>query len=253
MPTTLAVEHQRRLSVLADNAADEAEGLFFAVGLYGADVDRVFYENWLPVWEGYVAASFTDAVANIQTHELLATGTVTEGIVAPDDWSTLRGVPSEQVWRRPFLQGWATQSVDQAVDRLRQIATTDVQLASRMGEHAAMNRSKVITGYRRVLGPPPNCLLCIAASTQKYGKRTLKPIHSRCKCGVQPIFGKGQVDKTSYTEAKKLLPPGTKLDGRTLKRFRVDGPLPETTIGIADELGPVLYDGRHAITTLSRP
>lgn len=48
---------------------------------------------------------------------------------------------------------------------------------------------RVVTGYRRVLSNRPNhCALCILASTQRYKRADLMPIHPQCSCTVLPVF-----------------------------------------------------------------
>ena len=41
--------------------------------------------------------------------------------------------------------------------------------------------------YRRVLTGRENCALCVVASTQRYYRGDLLPIHPGCDCGVQPL------------------------------------------------------------------
>jgi len=46
-----------------------------------------------------------------------------------------------------------------------------------------------VVGYRRVLSNRPNhCALCVLASTQRYHRENLMPIHPGCGCTVAPVF-----------------------------------------------------------------
>lgn len=46
-----------------------------------------------------------------------------------------------------------------------------------------------VIGYRRVLSANPNhCALCVLASTQRYHRENLMPIHPNCGCTVAPVF-----------------------------------------------------------------
>ncbi len=46
-----------------------------------------------------------------------------------------------------------------------------------------------IVGYRRVLSNNPNhCALCVLASTQRYKRENLMPIHPGCSCTVRPVL-----------------------------------------------------------------
>lgn len=268
MPTALSLEHQRRLSDLADRAVQVAETLWYLSGPFVAGADETFYSAWEPAWVGFVSAAHTDAVVNIQSHSLATIGEAGPTPVAPgnvNDWSeALRGVAAQDVYRRPFLEAWAKESSDLGLHKLRQIATTDMQLASRLGEYRAMAGNSTIVGYRRVLGLPPNCGLCVVASTQRYRKEALKPIHTACKCGTQPIYrskkgdpGEGRISDEATLARVKELVPDSYPDGQSLRRVRFKDDLfpdaarlPDTRIGINGELGPVLYDGAHDISTL---
>lgn len=115
----------------------------------------------------------------------------------------LRGVPPTEVYQRPFVATWTAlsngQSLDAAVrqggERLRSIASTDLQLAKTHSASAAMQRMPRVTGYRRVPAATA-CALCLIASTQRYHKADLLPIHPGCGCDVEPLVGnepEGQV------------------------------------------------------------
>jgi hypothetical protein len=67
--------------------------------------------------------------------------------------------------------------------------------SSREGQH--------VVGYRRVPSGVHTCALCEIASTQRYHKADLMPIHNRCSCGVLPIVDSrdpGQVIKREYMQ-----------------------------------------------------
>lgn len=269
MPSTLSVEHQRRLTELSERALRAAEALWVASGVFVSGADETFYAGWEPLWQGFVAAAYTDAVVNIQSHSLVTFGEAGFTPTAPDnvnDWSAaLRGVAAPEVYRRPFLEAWANESADMGWAKLSAITETDLQLAARVGEYEAMAGNSTIVGYRRVLGAPPNCGLCVVASTQRYRKDALKPIHSRCKCGTQPIYrdrefdpGRGRVSDQDTLDRVKQLVPESYPDGRELKRVRFDGAafpdvdrLPDVDIGINGELGPVLVNAAHNVSTLT--
>ena len=72
--------------------------------------------------------------------------------------------------------------------RLTQLIGGDMQLAKVHASRQSM-RGYPAEGqfYRRVLTGRENCALCVVASTQRYYRDDLMPIHPGCDCGVQPL------------------------------------------------------------------
>lgn len=116
----------------------------------------------------------------------------------------LRGIDPAIYYQRPFktikyeLSRGKTlgEALDAGSRRLQTMALTDLQLAHthtarEFIEKAAEQQPDLkITGYRRVLSSLPNhCALCIIASTQRYHREELMPIHPNCHCTVAPIYG----------------------------------------------------------------
>lgn len=119
----------------------------------------------------------------------------------PQDYSTsaLRnGAVAEEVYRRPFVDVYRslaegktmTQAIEAGALRISSIASTDVQLARRNAGFQARGRNNRIVGYARTLTGSENCALCYVASTQRYTRGDLLPIHPGCDCGEMPIFGR---------------------------------------------------------------
>lgn len=110
----------------------------------------------------------------------------------------LRGpdVDLEEVYRRPFVTVWSAlrdqtrweQAVGEGLTRLTTLIETDLQLAMRDAVADVTEQDDAIVGYRRVPNPDA-CPLCLIASTQRYHRGDLLPIHQRCQCGVVPIIG----------------------------------------------------------------
>jgi hypothetical protein len=110
----------------------------------------------------------------------------------------LRNGPSAQeVYRRPFVEVYTAlageqllrTAVERGAARASSIAETDIQLASRQAGLKQRQSNANIVGYRRVLTGSENCALCAIASTQRYRRDNLKPIHPGCDCGEEPIYG----------------------------------------------------------------
>lgn len=107
------------------------------------------------------------------------------------------GTPPEVVYSRPFVEVWTAlkngydlqQAIEMGANRLRQLIETDIQLAhTNTSRRLLTNRSDVL-GFRRVPTGAFTCALCLIASTQRYRKFDLMPIHPGCDCRVAPVIG----------------------------------------------------------------
>lgn len=118
----------------------------------------------------------------------------------PEDFETsvLRnGVAFEEVYQRPFAEMRTAlaqgRSFDDALElggrRASSLAQTEVQLSRRQASLFARNGNDNIVGYLRILSGAENCALCYVASTQRYTRGDLLPIHPGCDCGEMPIYG----------------------------------------------------------------
>jgi hypothetical protein len=159
------------------------------------------------------------------------------------------GVSIDDVYSRTFKPVWegigAGQTEDEAVrhglSRLESMFSLDIE---RVIDHTAIERfanDNRIIGHRRVLNGSHNCALCILASTQLYHKKSLKPIHPRCKCKVLPVLPSDDVDAVLSKELVDQVhasikdrfgisdPSGRQIDYRHLVLVRNHG-----------EYGPVL-------------
>jgi hypothetical protein len=107
------------------------------------------------------------------------------------------GPAATEVYRRPFVEAWTglaagellRTSIERGANRAASLAETDIQLASRQAGLNQRSANGNIVGYRRVLTGAENCALCAIASTQRYTRGQLKPIHPGCDCGEEPIYG----------------------------------------------------------------
>ncbi|MGH3099313.1 MAG: hypothetical protein ACRDMV_25310 [Streptosporangiales bacterium] len=119
--------------------------------------------------------------------------------LGPLDYSDLRkSTDPADVYRRPFQQVWTELShdvpypdaVDRGERRAKDLAATDLQLAKTHKSRQVMETMPdQVVGYRRVLEGDYSCGLCVVASTQRYHKGKLLPIHPECDCGIAPIVG----------------------------------------------------------------
>lgn len=114
------------------------------------------------------------------------------------------GAQPEDIYQRPFQTVWwklsqgesLSDAVKAGADRLDVTGQTDMQLAATHTARAVMRRQPHVVGYRRVLTNPEACGLCILASTQRYHRADLMPIHPRCDCAVAPIIGDNDPGRT---------------------------------------------------------
>lgn len=127
----------------------------------------------------------------------------------PVDTVALRGVAVAEVYARPYVtvrtklsEGMAFDSAVRAGEsRLTDLVATDMQLAKTYTAQNVFSRTGGVRGYARVVSGGKTCALCYIASTQKYHKEDLMPIHPGCSCGVEPItadnpWDQGTADKT---------------------------------------------------------
>jgi hypothetical protein len=132
----------------------------------------------------------------------------------------LRGVPPEDVYRRPFVTAWTAlsqgkayaQAVAEGRTRLLSITETDLQLARTHAARSAMQRGGA-QFYRRRLSGSKNCALCVIASSQRYRVADLMPIHPGCHCKPVPLAGNkdpGQIiDEALLREAHDAVAKAT--------------------------------------------
>lgn len=113
-----------------------------------------------------------------------------------DEIRGTRGVDPRVVYRRPAVDVYTAlaagkplpQAAAEGRLRLTQLIGGDMQLAKVHASRQSM-RGYPEEGqfYRRVLTGRENCALCVVASTQRYFRGDLLPIHPGCDCDVQPL------------------------------------------------------------------
>lgn len=177
-------------------------------------------------------------------------GTVAAAGVPPElvSGAALRGIAPETVYGRPIVTvrtaisagADVAQALAAGLHRAVNIAGTDMQLARTHAAKLAMKDDERVTGYQRVLTNPRACALCTIASSNKYGRGDLMPIHNQCDCGIAPIIGRSN--------------PGSAMNRAILQTRRADEPGgdADSASGIEvevrhhGELGPVLtVAGQH--------
>ena len=106
-----------------------------------------------------------------------------------------RGVDSGTVYRRPAVSLYTaltagegfSRAVDVGRNRLQSIVSTDLQQARNRQASRSVSGSG-FHSFRRVLTGKEDCDLCRLASTHRYSRDDLMPIHPGCDCGVEPLI-----------------------------------------------------------------
>lgn len=241
---------QIRLTTIAVNTIARAWDTILPIGDTEA---ATFVGQVLPVVEGTQATAATLGATYIDTYATLAGDPVLPPLDEALDVATLRGgTPAETVYLRPVVTVRRALSEGRARDvalgigraRLLQTVDTDIALAARRGSDRAMRRRSNIVGYRRVPDATA-CKFCLLASTQRYHRGDLMPLHPHCHCIVAPIIG--SVD------------PGQVLDKPLLDRLKADGVVDQISaarsvarsqlrVRTHGELGPVLIGEGQTFT-----
>lgn len=174
------------------------------VGDRTAQFARNYWDD-LGTWRDADIARFLDAVvprvqasraavANATAAYLAQVAEIDPTVVV--DTSQLRGADVDEVYRRPAVETYTalsagkslTDAVEMGATRLVSIIKTDIQLA--MQQQSAASTSASVSfkgGFRRTLTGNENCAKCYIASTQRYRRGDLLPIHPGCDCGIEPL------------------------------------------------------------------
>lgn len=192
----MGAQEQQAL-IAAVNTAEariRAHLVAYVLGLFGGlgswrDRDKAgFAARVTPVVAGAQrqVASLMDAYLSAMLSDMRGIPARPTGAIP--DLSRLRGVDPVEVYGRPFDTVWAELAAGKdfeqalAAGRLRaeQITKTDLQLAKTHTARAFLDLDDDVTGYRRVLTGTQSCGLCVVASTQRYHRGELLPIHPGC-------------------------------------------------------------------------
>ena len=192
--------YQALSSNYVDDAGAIAGNTFRNLGNWRDEDIATFVEQLSVPLEGIKRNAASSAIAY---HEQVARVTK-NAFKAPSladldlSMSALRnGANVNQVYGRPFVQmrmalakgASFTDALDTGSLTATSFARTEVQLSRRQASLFARRANDNIVGYVRTLTGRENCALCYVASTQRYRKGDLLPIHPACDCGEMPIYG----------------------------------------------------------------
>ena len=190
--------HQDRLLALQAQASEAMGRLWDDVANVDATAARAFSTQAAELAGAYqeAAAELTHSYlleyAEAASGELLdVPGLELENVIGS---AVREGANMEQVYERGVVTArsrladgaqWAD-AMRAGRARATLAANTDVKLADRASVRETGRRG-LFTFYRRVLDGD-SCLRCAAASTQRYHREDLLPIHPGCGCTVAPII-----------------------------------------------------------------
>ena len=244
-------------SRLVNNAGNIAANSFRNLGSWrDSDVQR-YISGLMPALDGIkrqsasLTTSYYRAIAQNQDREFTVPAIAQTALTTE---ALRRGVGAEIVYQRPFVDLWTAikkgaqlkDAIEAGAIRARSLASTEVQLAKRNVGLFSRNANSNIVGYIRTLTGTENCALCFVASTQRYTRGELMPIHPGCDCGELPLYGNqdpGQViDEerlTAVHEAVEARFGFSDASGREIDYRAI-------TIHEHGELGPILtVKGQH--------
>ncbi|WP_329032252.1 hypothetical protein OIE71_04730 [Streptomyces sp. NBC_01725] len=169
---------------------------FDSLGDYRDSDAAEFIERVLPVVLGVQQqmGQLTDAYLSAMIADMLGGAAAPAGVILDQ---ALRGVPPDEVYRRPFVQTWTALSqgkdfvdaLGQGRTRLLSITETDLQLARTHAARESMERGGARFFRRQLRKSSGTCALCVIASTQRYRVENLMPIHPGCHCKPEPLPG----------------------------------------------------------------
>jgi hypothetical protein len=187
-------------TALVRNAGSLAKSAFLNLGNWRDDDAERYARAIIPAIEGIKleagksTQAFYSAMAKINNEEFAQTPIRRQDVST----ETIRNnVTAQELFRRPFVemrtalaQGRSIkESIDLGAERASSLAQTEIQLARRNVGLQVRNANDRIVGYLRTLTGSENCALCFVASTQRYTRGDLLPIHPGCDCGEMPIYG----------------------------------------------------------------
>lgn len=184
------------LGQVRDRVKAYAANRWTALGSYrDADIER-FIATVVPIVEAGQKQTAQLTVAYLDSLARMS-GFAPAGAAMPITGDVIRGVAMAEVYKRPGVTVWTaladgksiTDAVGLGAKRVEQLIDMDLQLAQTHNARNYFGRAAGVVGYMRVLGGGNNCALCALASTQRYHRGNLLPIHEHCHCSVVSLYG----------------------------------------------------------------
>lgn len=198
--TQVAFDFSRIFAALRASIVQQLFAVWFGMNDYRDSDLNSYLELALPLVQAGQETSAVATTTYLQM-QLESMGAGSDDIELPDmllvTGESTRGVPPEIVYSRPFQEVWTAlanghdllTAIEYGANRLRQLVETDIQLThTKTSRELLMRRNDILT-FRRVPTGTFTCALCLVASTQRYRKFDLMPIHPGCDCRVAPVVG----------------------------------------------------------------
>lgn len=204
----LALAYQQAMSDVRDRVTAAVEAAWLALPAWRDEDIASFVRSVLPIvlggqqaMAGLVSAYLADARAAALDVPPRPVGVRLDRVTGA---AARNGTPPEVVYRRAGEQVWRDLgagkplggAVDHGLQRALKAAQSDLQRTKTLATREVIRDDGEVVGHRRVLVGEENCALCVVASSQRYHKADLLPIHPGCDCGTRPIYGRsdpGQV------------------------------------------------------------
>jgi hypothetical protein len=254
--TDLALASGNITTPLIRNTGRVAGGLFSTLGSWRDDDVLRYVAQLNPVLGGAKQQASRATVAFYQNIARLTGQPFNRPVIAASDLATktLRNnITSETLFTRPFVDmrralssgSSMTTAIEAGARRANQLAQTEVQLAKRQVGYKVRQANQNIVGYVRTLTGSENCALCYVASTQRYHKGDLLPIHPGCDCGEMPLYGTD--DPGQIINQQRLDATHEAVEARFGEFDRSAREIDYRNIMVADhgEMGPVLTWKKH--------
>lgn len=193
-----AVAAQAQSESLREAVVAFLRELWAALGEYRNQQISTFLGEFLPYLK---QAQQEMADLTVQHLELQGARAVPVNAEAVSGANVRNGTEPAEVYERPFHLVWRQLhdlpredgAIEAAIEagrkRAELSALTDLQLTKTHTAQTVLAADPQVVGYRRVLEGDASCGLCIVASTQRYTREDLMPIHPACDCSVAPIIG----------------------------------------------------------------
>jgi hypothetical protein len=266
----IAAAYQRQTRALRDQVEQYIEALWRSLGIYRDPQKATFVKEITPVILGAEKQMLSLTSAYMASNrQLTIGGTSTPARVTPSKLTgsaTRNGVSPEEVYGRPFHKVWRDlgnnvepdRAIARGLTNAKQAASSDLQRTKVLTSQEIISGDPKATWFERILEGSHSCGLCIVASTQRYRKQKLLPMHPGCDCGVQCHYGDPSqeplnlprlqdvhqaIENTfgqSSSAAREI--PDTYVDGKPVKYKDV------LVVHEHGELGPVLAVKGHRFT-----
>lgn len=196
----LALASGRTTTALVRGSGRVAGSIFSQLGSWRDTDVPAYVQQITPVLNGAKREVSQSTVAFYQSIARLTGQDFQRPVITASDLSTqaLRnGITSDLVYRRPFVDlrrkladgSQMSEAIEAGARRANLLAQTEIELAKRNVGLKVRQANQNIVGYIRTLTGSENCALCYVASTQRYRKGDLLPIHPGCDCGEMPLYG----------------------------------------------------------------